>query len=94
MVAPVGDRYVQRNQNQTYITLTNSRSYLHNPALRKSDMVIKIGTVSYNTRTGKINLDRRTIRGQGRGKHMAYIAVGVVATAAVAAGVEYMSRNT
>lgn len=57
-------------------------------------MVIKIGKVSYNTRTGKINLDRRTIRGQGHGKHMAYIAIGVAATAIVAAGVDYVSRNT
>lgn len=47
-------------------------------------MVIKIGAVSFNTRTKKINLDRRTIRGKGAGHHLTYIAVGLIATAGVA----------
>lgn len=47
-------------------------------------MVIKIGCVSFNTKTNKINLDRRTIRGQSVLKHIAYAAVGITATAGVA----------
>ena len=56
-------------------------------------MIIKVGPVSFNTRNKKINLDRRTIKGQSAAKHVAYIAVGAAATAGVAAAVNYVNRQ-
>ncbi|QBJ02755.1 hypothetical protein MZD04_gp229 [Pseudomonas phage Psa21] len=41
----------------------------------------KIGKVSVNTKTGKINIDRRTIKKTDpKWHHVAYVAIGVVAT--------------
>jgi len=43
---------------------------------------IKIGKVSFNTKTGKVNVDRRTIKKSDPSwHHAAYTAIGVVATA-------------
>lgn len=49
-----------------------------------SRFTLKVGPVSYNVNTGKINFDRRTIKGQSKWKHIAYIAAGAIATAALA----------
>lgn len=46
---------------------------------------IKVGKVSFNTRTDKVNIDRRTIKKTDPSwHHIAYIAVGVIATVIVA----------
>lgn len=43
---------------------------------------IKVGKVSFNTKTGKVNIDRRTIKKTDpKWHHVAYVAIGVVATA-------------
>lgn len=55
-------------------------------------MIIKIGAVSFNTKTNKVNLDRRTIRGQSVVKHITYAAVGIAATAGLAYVVNQLNR--
>jgi hypothetical protein len=43
---------------------------------------IRFGKVSFNPKTGKVNIDRRTIKKTDpTWHHLAYIAIGVVATA-------------
>jgi hypothetical protein len=56
-------------------------------------MIIKIGVVSFNTRNKKVNLDRRTIKGKSKTRHVTYIAVGVAATAGVAAAVSLINNR-
>ncbi len=55
-------------------------------------MRIKIGPVSVNTNNLKITLDRRTIKGAPAWKHVAYVAGGLIATAAVGAAVSNYRR--
>lgn len=52
-----------------------------------SRFTLKVGPVSYNVNTGKVNFDRRTIKGQPTWKHVAYIAAGAIATVALAAAI-------
>lgn len=51
-------------------------------------MYVRIGPVSFNTKTKKINFDRRTIKGQPKWKHAAFIVGGLVATAVVVSIIE------
>jgi hypothetical protein len=46
---------------------------------------IKIGKVSLNLKTGKVNIDRRTIKkADPSWHHAAYVVIGLVATVVVA----------
>uniref|UniRef100_A0AB39CD77 Uncharacterized protein n=1 Tax=Pseudomonas phage RVTF4 TaxID=3236931 RepID=A0AB39CD77_9VIRU len=49
-----------------------------------SRFTVKLGPVSYNVNTGKVNFDRRTIKGQALWKHLAYAAAGTICTIALA----------
>lgn len=53
-----------------------------------SKFTLKIGPVSYNVNTGKINFDRRTIKGQPLWKHVAYVTAGAVCTVALAMAIK------
>jgi hypothetical protein len=53
-------------------------------------MYVKLGPVSYNSKTGKINVDRRTIKGVSIAKHTAYIVAGVAATILVKKAVDVL----
>jgi hypothetical protein len=55
-------------------------------------MRIKVGPVSINTNNLNITLDRRTIKGAPVWKHAAYVAGGVIATAAAGAVVSNFRR--
>lgn len=55
-------------------------------------MFIKVGHVSYNSRTQQVKFDRRHIKGKPVTKHLLYIGLGLVATAGVSAVVKRLSR--
>lgn len=49
-------------------------------------MFVKVGPVSFNSKTKKVNFDRRTIGKKGDWcTHLTYIVAGVATTAVVAA---------
>lgn len=54
-------------------------------------MRIKIGHVSYNTRTNRVRFDRRHIKGEPEWKQAVYIAASAVATAVVIGSLAYIA---